>query len=266
MPSLADHPSSSVVKLLNLGDSGAGKSGALVSLAEVGFKLHILDYDNGVDILANLLRGKPALANVEYETLRDTVIFSNGTPKIKPPPTGFKRAGEVLNEWKADTFTPADVIVIDTLSTMSSCAMNLVLHLNGRLNQRPHQADYGTMASMVLVLIDMLTAPDMNCNVVVNSHIRYINGEDENLKGLPNAMGQQIPKDIGKYFNTMILTHTKGSGQATRRLISTRPQGAVGVKVSNPIGIKDSYPLETGLADLFEDITGHRGPAPTKAK
>ena len=42
MTALADHSSVSIVRLLNLGESGAGKTGALASLAIAGYSLHIL--------------------------------------------------------------------------------------------------------------------------------------------------------------------------------------------------------------------------------
>ena len=73
------------------------------------------------------------------------------------------------------------------------------------------------------------------------------------MRGLPNAKGQQIPKEIGKYFNTCVLTRTQGTGPAAKRLISTKPQGMIEVKTSNPLNVKGEYSLDTGLAELFAD-------------
>lgn len=265
MPALSAHSSVSIVRLLNLGESGAGKTGALASLAKAGYNLHILDFDNGLDILANLLRDDAsALDRVQFETLRDEVTLVKGLPKIKAPPTAFRRAGEVLEAWNAESFTPADIVVLDTLKSFSDAAFNHWLHLGGRLNAHPQQTDYGNMADSVLVFIDMLTT--MNCNVIVNSHVRYIGGDEETqvgARGLPNAKGQQIPKDVGKAFNTTILTRTQGSGPAARRMISTVPQGVIEVKTSNPKGVKPSYTIDSGLAELFVDILGH-GPPNTR--
>jgi len=258
MPSLSEHPSRGIVKLLNIGESGAGKSGALASLALAGYRLHILDYDNGVDILANILRNDPkALANVRYETLRDEVVFQKGVPRIKPPPRAFARAGEVLEEWNAGSFNSHDVLCLDTLATFSQTSFNHWLYINQRLNQRPQLTDFGAMADSVLLFIDTITS--LECNVVVNTHIRYFEGDEDTqttARGLPNAKGQQIPNNVGKFFNTTILTRTVGSGPGIRRVISTKPQGVVEVKTSNPSGVKDQYPLETGLAQLFRDILG----------
>ena len=48
MPTLDTHQSSEFTKLLYLGDSGSGKTGSLVSLLKAGYKIKVLDLDNGV--------------------------------------------------------------------------------------------------------------------------------------------------------------------------------------------------------------------------
>src|SRR6185312_3321185 len=134
MPPLADHPSSSVIKLLNIGESKTGKTGALASLVKAGYTLHILDYDNGLDILQTALRGdNAALARVHFATLRDTIVMHNGTPRLKAPVHAYKDAGKTLQEWGVEAFTPNDVIVLDTLTTFSDAAFNEACSIGGRL-------------------------------------------------------------------------------------------------------------------------------------
>lgn len=270
MTSLASHPSSEIVRLLNIGESGSGKTGALASLAEAGYRLWILDYDNGLDILANLLRDDPeALSRVTYETLRDATSNINGVLKIKSPPMAYKNAGKTLSAWNIAAFTPLDVIVIDSLTTLSEAAFNEALSKANRLNEHPQQTDYGWMADSVKLLIDTLTDESLNCNLVVNTHVRYLGVEEEamvgdaktrvisTVTGVPNAKGQEIPRTIARYFNTVVLSRTVGSGPGTRRMITTQPQGTVAVKTSNPVNVKPSYKIEDGLAPLFADILGH---------
>ena len=55
MPPIGSHQSTNSTKLMLLGESGAGKSGALASLVTAGYKLRILDFDNGLDTLKNYL-------------------------------------------------------------------------------------------------------------------------------------------------------------------------------------------------------------------
>ena len=71
MPTLSNHQSNEYTKLLIEGDSGSGKTGALCSLVEAGYKLRILDFDNGLEPLKQfILRDcSENIDNVEFRTL-----------------------------------------------------------------------------------------------------------------------------------------------------------------------------------------------------
>lgn len=270
-----------VVKMLNLGKSGTGKTGSLCSLAMAGYHLHILDYDNGVNIIRNTLREEcpAALAKVTYEPLRDKIKLVNGIPKLQKPLTAYASAGKILGEWIDKGLGPNDVVVLDTLSTFSQCAFDYGLSLSGRLYERPQLQDYGWMADSVRLFIELLTSPDLNCHVVVNTHVRFLADEEIALlisystdpkkevdveaaktTGLPDAKGQEIPRIVARYFNTTTLSRSLGQGPGARREITTIPIGVVEVKSSAPKTVKAKYPIETGMAQLFEDILGHPGP------
>lgn len=266
MPTLDEHPGSNLVKMLNVGRSKTGKTGSLAGLVKVGYTLHILDYDNGLDILGKVIRDDKAmdgsaLKRVHYETLRDDISTLNGTPRVKPPPKAFKAAGDTLTKWHAEKFTDSDVIVLDTLMSFSEAAFRQATFLGGRLNQRAQLQDYGWMADSVLLFVEMLTAPELKCHVVVNTHIRYFGGNEETQTdplGLPDAKGQEVAKNVSRFFNTVVMTRSMGSGAGTRRIISTRPQGVVEVATSNPLSVKATYPVDnSGMALLFQDILGH---------
>lgn len=269
MPTLDEHPAQALYKGLHVGENGTGKSGALASLAAAGYNLWVLDYDNGLDSILDALRADPqAKRRVSYETLRDEIVTTSGLPKIKAPVHAYEDAGRTLEKWKVESFTPKDILVLDTLSSFSQAAFNKALSLGARLNQRPQLMDYGWMADSVKLFLEMLTSPALNCHVVVNTHIRFLASEsdDTTQRGLPNAKGQEISREVGKYFNNVILFRTLGSGPGARRRISTQPQGVVEVKVSAPSKVRPEYAIDTGLADLFADILGHRGPSPEKVK
>lgn len=258
-----------LVKLLNIGLSGTGKTGCLASLAEAGYNLYILDFDNNARILQRLLADKPeALARLHIISLRDKIAFNNGVPKIKPPLVAYKGAGRALSDWKADEFTENDILIIDTLTKMSEAAFNEAMLLGGRLNQRPQLQDYGWMADSVKLFIDMITSDDWTSHVIVNTHIKYIEGNEDlqtAARGLPNAKGQEISNTVSVNFNTTVLMRTKGQGPGAKRVISTQPQGVVEVKTENPRNVKPEYSVETGMAQLFADILGH-GPTKEKVK
>src|SRR5947207_14204487 len=91
MTNLANHHSSHIVKLLYIGDSGTGKTGSLTSLVKGGYKLRILDCDNGLDVLVQfIMRDCPdKIKNVDYETRRDKFKASPVGPVISGSPRAF---------------------------------------------------------------------------------------------------------------------------------------------------------------------------------
>lgn len=265
MPALSDHQSSTTTKILLIGNSGSGKTGALASLAAAGYNLRIMDLDNGVDILANLLRDKTkyppeALGRVAYETITDPMRNMGG--KLVPKSaTVWQRASKLLDNWKTETenfgpvqtWTPQEVLVIDSLTFISAAALNLILALNGRLGQRPHQSDWMDGQTLVEGLLAYLYDDSVNCNVIVNSHITFI-GDEGNMIGYPSTLGKSLPPKVGRYFNNTLIVKSQGQGQMTKRKILTNPSGVIEAKNSNPSKVKAEYDLATGLADYFKDV------------
>lgn len=267
MPTLDENEGEGLYKGLHVGESGTGKSGSLASLVKEGYRLWVVDSDAGLSTrnpLRDALKDdRTALRRVTYETIRDVVEPGpKGLPRIKSA-TAYARVGEVLKEWNVGAFTGQDIIHVDTLTSLSVAAFNQALALGGRLNQRPQLQDYGWLAESVDQLIQMLTdSTVVPCHLIVSTHIKFLTAEDDEniLKGLPNAKGQEISRTVARYFNTILYYRTSGSGAATKRSIITQPQGVVQVKAAG-LTLKPTYPVESGLADIFNEILGHRGPA-----
>jgi hypothetical protein len=265
MPSLSEYSQTKSIKMLSIGDSGKGKTGALAALAEAGFKLRILDYDNGVGILASLLKSKPALANVIYEPCLDE--YQTVGQKILPKgmPTAFSKGLNMLSKWKSKDGTDLGavsswgkdtILIIDSLSHMSNAALQYVLAINNRSGEHPWQSDWGQAMDMIEAMLKILYSDQIKCHVIVNAHITYI-GEQRDKKTqevlipgkpYPNTLGQKLPPKIGQYFNTMLEFTTSASG---KRIIRTQPSGDLGVK-SEILGVPKELPLESGLADFFK--------------
>ncbi len=267
MPKLASHQSSQTTKLLYIGDSGAGKSGSLASLAAAGYNLRILDVDNGIDVLANLLRSpeagypKEALDRVDYETITDPMRNVNG--KLIPAKASvWQRCVQLLDNWKTETanfgpissWTSQDVLVIDSLTMLSTAALNFVLAMNARLGQKPHQSDWYDGQLLVEGLLQKLYDEGVKCNVIITSHIVFLGEENGPMRGYPSSLGSKFPPKIGRYFNTILMAKTTGSGTGLRRKILTNTAGMVELKNTAPMKVKPEYPLETGLADYFKDV------------
>ena len=93
MTSLAEHQSSEFTKLLLIGDSGSGKTGSLSSLVKAGYKLRVLDMDNGLDSLRLYCKRDcpDKLGNVEFRTLRDKMKSSPIGPVVDGSPQAFRQ-------------------------------------------------------------------------------------------------------------------------------------------------------------------------------
>ena len=75
MGTLNEHPSTTVLKLLGLGDPSTGKTGSLAELAnnmeQFGIeRIIILDFDDGLDVLRTYVKPE-AQKKVFFETCRD---------------------------------------------------------------------------------------------------------------------------------------------------------------------------------------------------
>lgn len=277
MPKLSEHKSSTVTKMLLIGDSGSGKSGSLASLAKAGYNLRILDFDNGLDVLFNLLRGdQTALSRVVYETVTDKLGNAGGSIVPVGVPTAWPEGMKLLTNWtvgkpgnptavppvpptegyytlgKLDSWTDKDVLVIDSMTFMGKAAFRYVLAMNGRSAEQPHQADWGMAMKKIEDCLALLYSAAVPCNVIVTSHITFIGEENGPQRGYPSALGQKLPPVIGRYFNTILLTKSIGQGTNARRIIRTSSEGLVELKHPFPGKVPVELPLDSGLATFFE--------------
>jgi hypothetical protein len=273
------------IKLLFVGDSGTGKTGALASLADAGYRLRILDLDNGIDILRNLILSPKTkynpgcINNISAITLTEKMRPVNG--KLIPvKATVWTNMVKLLDYWKdegedlgkVETWGVDDVLVIDSLSMVGIAAINFHLQINGRLmtgsTGNEYRRDIGQAQSMMENLLQLLYDDNIHCNVIVNSHIAYVDdpGEagkdavDRSQTGYPNALGKALSPKIPRYFNTVLMAKTEGSGSSTRHRIFTKSQGMVNLKSSAPLDVPLSYDLSTGLAEYFRALQKGEGP------
>lgn len=257
MAALDDHTESDVGKMLMIGNNGAGKTGALVSLAEAGFNVNVLDFDNGVEILKQLASPE-ARARIDVETHVDTYKQSGGKMVPAIPLTGLSGAMKVLDNWpgkgKPTEWGPETVFALDSLTMMGKFAMNHALSLNGRLGQQAQIQDWGQAMDIQENVCAMLYGT-LKCHVIVMAHITYIQPEGEVQQfGYPSALGSKLPPKIGSYFNHTLYVGETGFGQNKKKAIFTKSPSLVQTKTPAPGKVKDSYPLETGLADYFRDM------------
>lgn len=290
MSSFENFASSQVTKMFLLGDSGAGKTGALMSLAAAGYNLRILDLDNGVEVMNDYItnpqsiytkpltglwsaeQAKGLLGRIRYETITDPMRNVNGK-LIPKSATVWVRAVKLLDNWtKANgasddfgpisTWTSQDILVIDSLTLLSRAALNFILSLNARLGQQPHQSDWYGGQQLLEGLLTTLYDEGVRCNVILNCHVKLLGDENGPQRGYPETLGKALSPNIGRWVNTCLLARTSGSGNSVKHKILTTSTPQIELKTTAPLRVKPEYDLATGLAEYFQAIRGGTLPIP----
>lgn len=299
MPSILDHHSKLTTKMINIGEPGTGKTGALAALVAAGYKVRLLDCDNGADTLLPLLT-HPKYPYAKYMAdhnidVAQGLIYCTITERMKidvnekrPVPrtaAGFGKAMAMLENWKdgdinlghIETWDTDCVLVIDTFGTLADLAFFNIQALNRRLGARREgfdfQRDVGGAQGVLIDLLKLLYDPAIKCNVIIMSHVTWVDesrgiadrpksGENvlQEVKGFPSAIGRALSPVIGKYFNNVLYTSMSGSGASVRREIWTVPREGVRVKNSAAATLKPSYNVETALAEIFAALRGEPEP------
>ena len=262
MTSLSDHHASSIVKLLFIGDSSVGKTGAHISLVEAGYKLRFLDLDNGLDILVALVRKQcPDLIDmVDYETRRDKYKATTMGPVISGLPSAFTDSMKLMTKWSDDT-DPAEwgedtIFVLDTFDSLGRAAYEWAKGMNAiavKPNMDPRSWIYTAQGALEDVL-SLLCGEEFRTNVIVVSHVKSVELKDGTTKDFPAAIGSALSKHMGKYFNTILLAERSGEGKNIKRTIKTTATASADLKNPKPFTIDATLPLETGLATVFEKL------------
>jgi len=264
MPTLEKHQSNEYTKLLCLGDSGSGKTGGIAPLVNAGYHLRILDMDNGLESLKQqVLRLCPEkIANVEYRTLRDKRKASPSGPIIDGSPKAFIEAIRMLDRWRyvdggneIDLGVPAEwgpdvILVIDSLTFLSDAAYDWrePLTPKGKEGKYDQRAVYKDAQDAIESVLALVTSEAFRTNVIVTSHVKYVDNPDGTKKGYPTAVGSALSPQIPRYFNTVALFQTKAGG---KRTLHTAATAMIDLKNPKPFEMAKEYPIETGLADLF---------------
>jgi hypothetical protein len=282
VPSLQELSETKPVRLLIPGYPGAGKTSSLAALANMGYKLRILDYDNNIRPLIAYTNPN---ADVDVVTIEDTMRMAvDGTLVPNGIPMGYKMGLDMLDEWK---YTAKDgtevnlgrtadwdhthVLVLDSITSQGTCAMRRALSLNNRTAANRRSQEWGLAQQLQLEVLKRLVSKRNNFHVIVLSHIKPvgpkdIGQDDDNLtiklkeraasliptRLYPTAIGNALPPEIPGLFDTVLLAERRidTKGNVSRVLtVETGPELDVKVAAKN---FPSTLPIETGLRTLFE--------------
>lgn len=264
MPTLTQHHSTSYVKALCIGDSGSAKTGGLISLVEAGYKLAIIDTDNGLDVLVHYIQDRcpDKLENVYFKTCTDPLkAGSDGKVVPNGKVRAFSEAMNLLTRWKTDIedlgitgqLGEDWVVVIDSMTLLGDAAFRRAQSLNP--NTRDPRQWYKQAQDDLLHMLQLLYSESFQANVIVNSHITYIDQDETTIKGYPLAVGKALSPQLGRYFNSALLFTHRGAGKNMKRYIQTISSPFIDLKTPNP-HVPAELPLDGGLAKYFSYIKG----------
>ena len=233
------------LQLLLLGDSGTGKTGSLVSLVEAGYKLYLLDLENGSKILANLIheRCPDKLENVEVEKVATKYKISSTGAQAERAPQGLGKVGRIIDKWQT-VVSPKDIIVVDSLTALGRlCLVWSKAQNPGIKDNRQH---YFNAQEVIEPLVATITHEEFPCHTITITHIDYREITKETTKGFASSVGRALGDKIPTHFNEVFRYETIGTGKGAKRIISSVSNGVVDVKNTSPSAVKPSYPLSTG--------------------
>lgn len=263
MPSLADHQSNTLTKLLLIGEAKSGKTGSLVSLVEAGYKLRILDMDNLLEFLkGQILKQCPdKIGNVEFRTLRDKYKASGVGTVIDGKPKAWVESLKMMNRWKymdgeteIDYGDPAEwgpdtILVIDSLSRWcDACyAFHEAMIIPGKSGEYDGRAVYGNAQKDMEKQLAMLTSDTVKTNVIVICHGVMQDRDDGKSKMFPRAIGQALSPNVPTYFPNYI-RYINDSG---KRTIQLKSSALIDLAIAKPDTLGDTLSVDTGLAEIF---------------
>lgn len=258
MPTLSQHQSNELTKMLVIGRSKAGKTGGLVSLVDADYKLGILDMDNLLDSLKyQILNQCPEkIDNVSFVTYRDKRKATPNGPIIDGKPVAYVNALKALDKWPDEDWGPPKdwgpdkILVIDSLSRLCDSAFDFheaMMQAQGKFDGR--MVYYNAQKSIEDVLAN-LSAESFATNVIIICHITYIEEPDGTNRGYPQSVGKALSPKIAQYFPSVVLVTNKGG----KRVIQTNSTPLIDLANPAPFKMSAEFPLETGLADFFATL------------
>jgi len=251
MPSFENHPSSKRTKLLLVGDSGTGKTASLASLANAGYKVRILDFDAGLDILKNYLTPE-GVKNVTYITLKDDLAkataWQTGRDIVFK---GWKTPTEDLG--KVQDWGPDVVLVADSLTFMGDAAKHAAAALNGKqINGQLTQQEWGEAVRVIENFLDYITSDYIKCNVVMTALPVPLEDDSGVSRLYPFVVTKAFSSTkVAKYFNNLFRVANRRDGTPYFR---TAGDARMACKSSAPGVVKPEE--DADLASIFKKLQG----------
>ncbi|KKK48246.1 hypothetical protein LCGC14_3147070 [marine sediment metagenome] len=250
MPAFKEHTVSEITKVLVVGDSGEGKTTLLAGLANAGYKVNIIDMDNGLDALGNFLTVK-GLGNVHYVTLKDD---------FDGKATAWRTAKKlVYSGWKVDggedlgkitDWGTNTVLAVDGITFLGDASKHDAASLNGKKSRDQLTiSEWGEAVRSIEGFLDYLNSDRINCNVVMTALPQAVEDESGVSRLYPSCVTKGFSQKVGRYFNNVFRIATRRDGT---RFLRTASDSRMALKVTAPKAVDKE--VDADLAAIFKAI------------
>ena len=276
-------------RLLLGGRPKSAKTGALAALANAGYMIRYVNHDDNAEPLFAYSR-KDAHRNIQVLDAIDDMRVTKEGDIVSTGRQGLKSWNTLMNamdRWPVDGSDPAkwtkrDVLCIDSLTELAKGLARRQQAMEGRELKRYSWTDYDRVQKQIDALLVLLKGRLVNASLIVIAHLQVIgpdfstgDTEDEalrdeilrqKLRGADNIPWQLAPISFGKAQARTLAGHFLGtlyckSVDGRGRVICTTPEDGFDAGVPIP-GLPKELPVATGLATVFDAITGGSAKTP----
>jgi hypothetical protein len=275
------------VRMLIVGYPGTAKTGMIASLANVGYKIRMLDYDGNSQSLLEYT-DKDKLANIDIVYLEDKMRNGDRFIETTGIPTAFRAGLDLMDEWKYTEPNGTEVnlgkskdwgcdtiVVLDSMGSMGDASMLRQMALSNKTPLNNTDGVWGLAMNQQEAFIKRLTSENNNFHIIVLSHLKMIGprdtrkGEDDLTKDLkeriaalvdtrlfPSALGHVLPPVIGGHFPVLLEASNEFDARGVQKQvirIQSRPELDLKLPSKNRLSF-DKASITDGLAKIFAEL------------
>lgn len=286
----ADLLANDPVRGLIVGFPGGGKTGCISALLNAGYKVRMLNYE-GLNY-RSLVQFTDArgLKNLDIITLSDP--YTQGEKFLEPlgDPKAFNKGLLAMKDWKttdakgnkyslgaSKDWGPDTVVVLDGMTSQGEAAYRRMVKALNRTPGTVQIRDWGFVVNDQIEMLRIMGSAEKKYHFICLGHLQLLTPDDIkkddddftkelkkeigsliSSKMFPKAVTKPLSMQIAKEFPMVIQAKQEITNGKSARWLYTSQGEEVDLKV--PVkGIEKKYPIETGLATIFE-LYGHKAP------